>query len=250
MRKNLLLKEQQSSFKRKRSSKRKKGILSREESTEGIKVHYLPQYNPDLLSAVGIQPKHPQLERVASDQDRRDPNRKEHWKNEVNHGSLGNPRRRPSVVMGVKGFRPQHSGSSYRHHSIYASDMDLHRIHTVASEGHSDSTSEYRQEPQTLHKLSKSDTEDQYQRSSPEIRRPFRPNEGSLSSLNRQDTKRDDLTLPRSSSTSPSLGRPLSNISSESCCSECCRSGHDGSACEATGHTHDQQVENGPEKMK
>lgn len=55
---------------------------------------------------------------------------------DVTHGSLGNPRRRPSVVMGVRSLRPKQSGAAYRHSSsIYASDMDLHRTDvTVTSD--------------------------------------------------------------------------------------------------------------------
>lgn len=52
----------------------------------------------------------------------------------MTHGSLGNPRRRPSVAMGVRGIRHNHSGAAYRHpSSIYASDMELHRSEAAAT---------------------------------------------------------------------------------------------------------------------
>ncbi|XP_069189612.1 uncharacterized protein [Procambarus clarkii] len=262
MRKNLLLQEPQySGLHRKRSSKRKKGVVSREQTPEPIKVHHLPLYNPDLLSALGIQPKRFPLERGQSDHGLLDQGRKESpevWREDpdVTHGSLGNPRRRPSVVMGVRSIRAPHSGSAYRHHSIYASDMDLHRAPAGVSDSGdnlSNSVSGYGQEPRSPlspvtafrnFSITGSDTEDRRQRASP-VLHLLHPSEGSLSSLNRNDSKRDNSTLPRSSSASPSQGRPLSNISSESCCSGCCDSDHDNHTGVGDGEDKDTKVENG-----
>lgn len=90
------------------------------------------RYDPDLLRVLGIASDRPILNRGLSEDGRPaagatpDPG----WQEDpdVTHGSLGSPRRRPSVVMGVRGLRPKQSGAAYRHSSsIYASDMELHR---------------------------------------------------------------------------------------------------------------------------
>lgn len=90
------------------------------------------RYDPDLLRVLGIGSDRPLLTRGMSADGRPAPGATLHpdWREDpdVTHGSLGNPRRRPSVVMGVQGLKPKQSGSAYRHSSsIYASDMDLHR---------------------------------------------------------------------------------------------------------------------------
>lgn len=90
------------------------------------------RYDPDLLRALGLGSDRPHLNRGLSEDGRQAPGvtPTPDWQDDpdVIHGSLGNPRRRPTVVMGVKGFRPKLSGAAYKHSSsIYASDMDLHR---------------------------------------------------------------------------------------------------------------------------
>ncbi|XP_042240899.1 uncharacterized protein LOC121878638 [Homarus americanus] len=237
-----LQEQQYASPQRKRSSRRRKGRSSKEENAEGIMVHQLPRFNPDLLSAVGVKQNSPHLDHDLSNKGLLDHHSQaphDDWRGnpDVTHGSLGNPRRRPSVVMGVKSIRSKHSGSAYRHHSVYASDMDLHRSSIgagVSGENLNNSGAEqmpprvpspmrHYQNPALLG----SDSGDRRMGSSPVLPLP-RPDEGSPSSFFREDSIGGNSTPPRSSSTSPSLGRPLSNISSESCCSGCCDSGDDG----------------------
>ncbi|XP_071540369.1 uncharacterized protein [Panulirus ornatus] len=246
---------------RKRSSRRRKRRGSREETPEDVRIHQLPEYNPDILNALGIQSRPPHLQRSMSrpvEGVTEFPNQmqQETWREDpdITHGSLRSPRRRPSVAMGVRGIRSHHSGSAYRHHSsIYASDMDLHRVpgsgglsgenDNPGQEPHRTSSSHSRQQNQSC---TGSDSDDRRLAPSPVIHLPYPHDQGSLSSLVLHDHRRDNSTLPRSSSASPSQGRALSNISSESCCSGCCDSGRDarmGHPDAPSDHSDDGQEE-------
>lgn len=219
---------------RKRSSRRKKPQATINEMEEVPTVHRLPKYDPDLLRALGLAPDRPKLDRGRSENMlsasaaaqpaswREDP--------DVTHGSLGNPRRRPSVVMGVKGLRPKQSGAAYRHSSsIYASDMDLHRTDaTVTSDasqtGHELQDFQNPSESELYPSHPGSVMGNRSVGSSPTLLPPY----GYGDAMPQVATRRENT--PTSTPSICQRRRPLSNISSasESCCSVCCEDSHDG----------------------
>ncbi|XP_045135885.1 uncharacterized protein LOC123518894 [Portunus trituberculatus] len=219
---------QQSEPRRKRSSKRRKPQATINEVAEGPTVHQLPKYDPDLLSALGLGPSHPRLNRGISEDGHLDSEAAASaaWREnpDVTYGSLLNTRRKPSVVMGVKGLRPKQSGTAYRHtSSIYASDMDLHRTDATATSDTSQAVQDFRNfrgpygNPQYLPNLESSMTNRSIG-SSPTLLPPFDYEDTSP----QPETGRENT--PTSTTSHRHRRRPLSNISSasETCCSECC----------------------------
>lgn len=220
---------QQSEPRRKRSSKRKAQAIINEVA-EGPTVHQLPKYDPDLLAALGLGPSQPRLNRGMSEDGHlvSEAARSTDWRDnpDVTHGSLGNTRRRPSVVMGVKGLRPKQSGTAYRHtSSIYASDMELHRTDATVTSDTSQAVQEFRDfqaqvgNAQYLSPPESSMT-NRSLGSSPTLLPPYDYED----TLPQPETRRENT--PISTPSHKHRRRPLSNISSasESCCSECCGS--------------------------
>ncbi|XP_037780548.1 uncharacterized protein LOC119576963 [Penaeus monodon] len=248
---------------RKRSSRRRKA-RAKESDPSTVKIHQLPQYNPDILSALGIQPGRPLVRRGLSNGSHGSGSLKKTGPDpDVTHGSLGKPRRRPS--MGVSSLAQTSSGSAYRHRSsIYASDMDLHRSprgvgapvngsgmnKSVNSVGSSMSDmgrepclpDEHRVEPAYGPPSSNGSVSD-FRRidSSPLLSLPD-PAEESASPSPFHRPGGDYSTPPPSSSPSPMRHRrPLSHISS--CCSDCCDCGDDccgGEECKAHNERGDE----------
>ncbi|XP_050716721.1 uncharacterized protein LOC126998755 isoform X1 [Eriocheir sinensis] len=228
---------------RKRSSRKRKPNAA--EVKDGPLVHQLPKYDPDLLRVLGIESNRPVLNRGLSEDTRQTPGATAApgWQDDpdVTHGSLGNPRRRPAVAMGVRGIRPKQSGAAYRHaSSIYASDMELHRSEAAMTSDASQPGHEPRdmQSPGvTGQYFSLAGTVNRNLGSSPTLQSPYAYGDSSP-----QLDRRRESPVP---SSTPSLShghgrRPLSNISSasESCCSECCQDGQDG----AKGEHHHHQA--------
>nr|XP_027236740.1 uncharacterized protein LOC113827984 [Penaeus vannamei] len=242
---------------RKRSSRRRKA-RAKDSDPSAVKIHQLPQYNPDILSALGIQPGRAPVRRGLSNSSHGSGSLKKRGPDpDVTHGSLGKPRRRPS--MGVSSLSQTSSGSAYRHRSsIYASDMELHRsprgvggpvngsgmnksVNSVGS-SMSDMGREpclpdgHREEPAYGPPSSNGGSVSDFRRidSSPLLSLPD-PAEESASPSSFHRPGGDYSTPPPSSSPSPMRHRrPLSHISS--CCSDCCDCGNDscgGEECKA-----------------
>ncbi|KAG0722219.1 hypothetical protein GWK47_044920 [Chionoecetes opilio] len=220
---------------RRRSSKRKKPQSAINEVQDVPTVHQLPRYDPNLLHALGLGPTRPRPDRgISEDGLLASGTQPATWWEDpdVTHGSLENPRRRPSVKMGLRGMRPKlaGAGAAYRYSSsIYASDMDLHRTDaSVTSDA-----SQARQDPYPLqsqggsnHHLSQPESSlvNHSHESSPTPLPPY----GYGDTSPQLDTRRENT--PPSMPTQRQRRRPLSNISSasESCCSECCEGHQEG----------------------
>ena len=214
-----------------------------------LKRRVLSRYDPDLLRALGLGSPRPQLNRGMSENELLAPGSAQpvSWQEDpdVTHGSLGNPRRRPSVAMGVRSIRPKHSGTAYRHSSsIYASDMELHRtdatvtsdasqgydVRNFQSHGNSD---QYHSQSGKLPSIGSSMANHSLG-SSPTLIPPYDYEDTSPQPDNRREN------TPSSTPSQRRMGRPLSNISSasESCCSGCCERHQEGEGGETSEHEH------------
>lgn len=81
-----------------------------------------------MIKALGITPERPQLTRGVSEEGILNHNNSDTWRHDpaITHGSLGSPRRRPSVAMGVRGKHAQQMANRSTP-TMNASDMDLYR---------------------------------------------------------------------------------------------------------------------------
>ncbi|KAK4302242.1 hypothetical protein Pmani_025647 [Petrolisthes manimaculis] len=117
-------------LRRKRSSRR--GSSKGKDSPATPKILPLPKFDPELIRALGIETERPQMTRGISEEGILDHSAQRHhsdaWRHDpaITHGSLGSPRRRPSVAMGVRGKKVQQMANRPIP-SMNSSDIDLYR---------------------------------------------------------------------------------------------------------------------------
>ncbi|KAK3861717.1 hypothetical protein Pcinc_032347 [Petrolisthes cinctipes] len=110
----------------------RRGSRKGKDSPATPKILPLPKFDPELIRALGITTERPKLIRGSSEEGILDHRAQRHhsdaWRHDpaITHGSLGSPRRRPSVVMGVRGKKVQQMANRPIP-SLNSSDIDLYR---------------------------------------------------------------------------------------------------------------------------